>query len=145
HSSWMVDGGETSRLETGMLHMRHGPRLCSLTGLVLLAMGSAQPVQAGAIVKYDFSGTVTQVDNSTGVFGSQIQTGAPFTLEVALPANPPNVLGSNPVYGHYTLPQPGMSLTINGQPYALGPVDTRAIGEVVVIPGSGQFYGNQAF
>src|SRR5262249_16662224 len=69
----------------------------------------------------------------------------PFTLEVALPANTPNVLGSNPVYGHYTLPQPGMSLTINGQPYALGPVDTRAIGEVVVIPGSGQFYGNQAF
>src|SRR5262249_29691440 len=77
--------------------------------------------------------------------GSQIQTGAPFTLEVALPADTPNVLGSNPDYGHYTLPQPGMSLTINGLPYALGPVDTGAIGEAVPVPRAGQFYGTQPF
>jgi hypothetical protein len=129
--------------------MRLGQRLCVLTALVLLVMGSTRPAQASPIVRYDFSGTVTQVDNSSGAFGSQVQTGASFALAVSLPADSPNGLGSNPDYGHYTLPQPGMSLTINGQPYALGPVDTAAIGEVGVTPANGPydglFYGTQTF
>ena len=125
--------------------MRYRLRTCFLTGLAVLALDSGEIASASAMVTYDFTGTVTSVDNSSGVFGSQIQTGAPFTLKVTLPADTPNTLGNNPDYGHYTLPQPGMAVTIGGQSYPLGPVESGAVGEVDAIPGSGEFYGTQSF
>jgi hypothetical protein len=108
-------------------------------------LGSAQAARADAMITYDFSGTINQINDTSGSLGNQFQTGMPFTLQVTLPADTPNTLGSNTDYGHYTLPQPGMTLTINGQPYPLGPVDTSATGEVVAIPGQGAFYGTQTF
>ena len=118
---------------------------CLLTGIIVLAMGPARAVQASPMITYDFSGTLTTVDNSTGRFGSTIQDGSPFTLEVTLPADTPNSLAGNTSYGHYAFSGPGMSMTINGQPYPLGPVAPGVVGEVAAIPGSGLFYGTQAF